>query len=126
MAEPTPVSIVDIISEARRKAIKTLLDLFEQEELVCVVQFQNTLCVLQGMPDELVENVALPIIREFFDDYALSLTSESDVADAGDFDQLIAAGINAAVQAVMQQVRHEEAARAQARNRLLNPGVLRG
>lgn len=125
MNDSAPVSIVEVVTEARRTAVNTLCKLFEastDDDLRDVMRFQDTLCLLQGMPNELVENVALPIIRQFFVDYDMEITNRADRVDVAMCDKLIAAGINAAVQAVMQQVRQEEAMRQQARQRLLHPG----
>jgi hypothetical protein len=120
-----PVSVVDLISAHRATAIDLLLgaihshDYSPRRKVDFAGLFPSTLSVLCGMPDELADNVAMPIFKRFFDDYELSREVYEDVVRAAQLDDVIATGIRTAVQAVLQQYQEQQRAKEISRQKLL-------
>jgi hypothetical protein len=117
-----PVSIVDLISMGRHAAMTKLAAVQVPLTLPTDVGFPLTVSAMQGLPEEWMDELALPIFLRFFEDYGLDPAYTSDLDQVRQYDEVIAGGIRAAANAVMQNIQQQQ----QSRERLLSGTLARG
>lgn len=123
MAEQEGVSIVDAVSEGRYQAMFALRNMFGVTELKDVgEQWVPVIAALQGMPQQLVDEVGIPVVARFFEDENLDPKNAADREQAAPFAQLIASTVGTAAQFVYENMQRQAMQAEQSRQKILAPG----
>ncbi|QGH74907.1 hypothetical protein MAL1_00161 [Bacteriophage DSS3_MAL1] len=127
MAEQEGVSIVDAVSEGRYQAMFALRNMFGVTELKDIGdQWVPVIAALQGMPQQLVDEVGIPVVARFFEDENLDPKDAGDREQAAPFASLIASTVGTAAQFVYENMQRQAMQAEQSRQKILAPGgVLR-
>lgn len=131
MNQNEEVSIVKLVGDAREAVIEQLAALLS--DAPSALEMPETLAVMQSIPPQLVEEVALPIIRDVAMQRGVDLDQLSDadylpeqsqgIGALFKLDKVIAVNISTATNIILQQLQQQAQHRAQASQRL-SQGIL--
>jgi len=126
MTVPSEVSIVDIVSEGRYKAMFALHTFFGTEDLGAIAPFAPLVLAMQGLPDQLIADVGITILERFFEENALDPKTIHGRSLAAPFADVLTQNINSAAQAIFRQMQAQQEQQNRTAKSLMNGTLGRG
>lgn len=89
-------------------SLKTLTDFLNTTDVSEIAPFSSVLATLRPLPDDVQEQIALPIIAGIFNELGADPTTEEGRAIAAPFSDNIAAALADATQIMLQNMRAQQ------------------
>lgn len=119
------VSVVDLVSNAREAAMEAIAVYtgFDEDELG--TEIPEITCIVQSIPPQLVNDVALAILGRFANCRGYDHSDPEARIYYADFDKVLAANIASATNIVMHNLREQQMRQADTQKRLMTGTLAR-